>query len=99
MEDLIRRADAIKAEADRVYEVLHPAGCKESYEDCLKDAVKTFKDIPSAEPKQGEWIEEIGDCEGKSVRYICSQCGDDDGWINYKYCPICGCRMKGADDE
>lgn len=55
MEDLIRRADAIKAEADRVYEVLHPAGCIESYEDCLKDAVKTFKDIPSAE-KQGEWI-------------------------------------------
>ena len=49
MEDLIKRRDAIKAEADRVYKVLHFAGCKESYENCLRDAVKTFKDIPSTE--------------------------------------------------
>ena len=47
--DLINRIDAIKAEADRVYKILHFAGYKDSYEDCLRDAVKTFKDIPSAE--------------------------------------------------
>lgn len=49
--DLIRRADAIKAEADRVYEALHFAGCRETYEECLADAEKTFKDVPSFEPK------------------------------------------------
>ena len=53
--DLIKREDAIKAEADRVYKALHSEGCKETYEECLADAEKTFKDIPSAEPKQ-EWI-------------------------------------------
>lgn len=55
MSDLIKREDAIKAEADRVYKVLHSEGCKETYEECLADAEKTFKDIPSAENK-GEWI-------------------------------------------
>ena len=49
--DLIRRADAIKAEADRVYEALHFAGCRETYEECLADAEKTFKDVPSFELK------------------------------------------------
>lgn len=100
MEDLIRRADAIKAEADRVYKVLHPAGCKESYEDCLKDAVKTFKDIPSAELKQGGWIE-------TSEGTMCGNCHKfpyDDGEYHIAnwhsdFCPNCGARMKGAVDD
>lgn len=93
MEDLIRRADAIKAEADRVYEVLHLAGCKESYEDCLKDAVKTFKDIPSAE-KQGDWI------NLHNGKWKCSECGIEVLiYAKGNFCPNCGARMKGADDE
>ena len=46
--------------------------------------------------KCGEWIEEVGDCEGKTVIYRCSVCNDDDGWCNYNYCPNCGAKMKGA---
>lgn len=100
MSDLIKREDAIKAEADRVYKVLHSEGCKETYEECLADAEKTFKDIPSAENK-GEWVDSDGDT-------YCSNCGEEvpiDGW-EYKYrdkirlertnfCPNCGADMRG----
>lgn len=39
--------------------------------------------------KLGKWIKE-SDCEGKNVWYVCNRCGFDDGWTDYKYCPICG---------
>ena len=59
------------------------------YEKGYRDATAEHQRPP------GKWIEEIGDCEGKAVRYICSNCGDDDGWINYNFCPICGADMRG----
>ena len=54
------------------------------------------------EPKQGEWIAKT---ENYHSHWECSECG---GWalLEYneqmclsKYCPDCGARMKGADDE
>ena len=109
MEDLIKRKDAIKAEADRVYKVLHLAGCKESYEDCLKDAVKTFKDIPSPEKQgewRGEWIKEYnGNGWNDYWDYTCSECGKkyeraDNILYEANYCPSCGVHMrKGVDNE
>lgn len=123
--DLIKKEDAIKAEADRVYKALHSEGCKETYEECLADAEKTFKDVPSfepkyeitadqlaqllregwtisGEPKQGEWILEC-DAEGEDDNlYRCSECGCNYGCQEYdipNYCPDCGARMKGADNE
>lgn len=101
MEDLIKRKDAIKAEADRVYKVLRSEGCKETYEDCLADAEKTFKDIPSAENK-GEWKHLKGD------EWLCSNCGyvvwTEGSWEHplergKDYCEHCGAHMKGADDD
>ena len=49
-----------------------------------------------SEPKQGEWIGK-GDCEAISVK--CSICGRDNGLNASNFCPNCGARMKGADDE
>lgn len=34
------------------------------------------------------WLRE-SDCEGKHVNYICPNCGFDDGWHEYKFCPMC----------
>jgi len=98
MEDLIKRKDAIKAEADRVYKVLRSEGCKETYEDCLADAEKTFKDIPSAENK-GEWM-----FVGNSIESMweCSKCGEKEFGSKSEltnFCPNCGAHMKGADDD
>ena len=50
--------------------------------------------IDAVEVVRGEWI----DKPTKGVRYICSRCR---GRFDYqwKYCPNCGARMKGADDD
>ena len=44
------------------------------------------------EPKQGEWEFISVDCSR------CSECGYL-GKAEYNYCPNCGVKMKGADDE
>ena len=78
MEDLIKRKDAIKAEADRVYKVLRSEGCKETYEECLADAEKTFRDIPAFAKLQTENDKKnCSTCyyEGFDARaYPCSRC-------------------------
>ena len=97
MEDLIKREklfEHIKAvclEGD--------GGALITSEDILKMAIK---DIPSAETK-GEWLHVEGrlglECSkcGKMCNEI-TLCEDMVTKANWKYCPQCGSRMKGADD-
>ena len=51
---------------------------------------------------KGEWILEC-DAEGEDDNlYRCSECGCNYGCQEYdipNFCPNCGARMKGADDE
>lgn len=76
--------------------------------DCDNGFCKEFKSIGKQEDffnavmqrirPQGEWIEVINsDIE-------CSVCGErwdlcDNDTERFKYCPNCGARMKGADDD
>ena len=88
-EDLIKRSDAIGACA---YETI------ECYE-----ARKAIRALPSADRPQGEWIWSPRDTDG-TVSGCCSNCSFSHLFIGghtaqYNYCPSCGCRMKGADDE
>ena len=57
--------------------------------------------LSTIESKRGEWLEWI-DCEGE-VFWKCSACGQASeasaAGILYKFCPFCGVRMKGADNE
>ena len=90
MSDLIRREDAIEA----LYK----------YSFVSKDVIeREIKAIPSADRPQGKWIEhwypqfDVAGIE-------CSICSKDVPYWerNYdmpNYCPNCGARMKGADDE
>ena len=49
--------------------------------------------FPSADRPQGEWIDD-------GFAHRCSICGKQGVGIEYyNYCPSCGARMKGADDE
>lgn len=48
------------------------------------------KDLPSAE-KTAKWLSYLGDCK------VCSKCGGK-FIIHSKYCPDCGCRMKGVEE-
>ena len=54
--------------------------------------------IPSADRPQGEWIEVEEDWRHQIEFWKCSEC-DFAVSSMYNYCPNCGARMKGADDE
>lgn len=64
---------------------------------CNKELSKRIKSLPSAEPKTGEWIYNV-DNESISELWNCSECGQ---WSFAKtnYCPNCGKRMKGENNE
>ena len=87
MSDLIRREDAMQVA------FLYPF-----FSNALMEEIKA---IPSADRPQGEWIKPYGDsrfmcsiCKGKENVPTCM--GKPSVW---DYCPNCGARMKGADDE
>ena len=87
MNDLIKREDAIERIKPMVGEWTDN-GFMVSYERVLS----ILKNIPSAEPKRGEWIN-VGTYEE------CKDCGEVKRFPHWNFCPDCGARMKGADDE
>lgn len=92
MSDLIRRADAIKAIEDlpNAYN-----GWSDAYDKAY--VIGTLEEVPTVEPKRGEWIFH-SEWEEHWCRYECSLCGRTFDY-EMNYCGFCGCRMKGAGDE
>lgn len=96
MSDLIKREDAIKA--------INKALDRETLLNRLvrKVVLNAIISVPSADRPQGYWINDDG-------AFRCTICGERedafiDGWDwevcgTSKFCPSCGARMKGADDE
>ena len=97
MEDLIKRSDAIKALRKLGHEVVViDKVCSLGVATEFIDAIRA---IPSADRPQGRNLSE----EYPSL-FECSMCGascyDTYPWdCDIKFCPNCGARMKGADDE
>ena len=95
MSDLIRREDAIKAINLRAR---IPHDVASAYYASM--AINAIYSVPSADRPLGEWIRTIfTDC-GSPIDE-CSNCGH---YINgdmkvRNFCPNCGARMKGADDD
>ena len=66
------------------------------------DIMESIEQLPSAEPKTGEWLWDSGDGE-----YFCSECKTTQGNSTteiisgeWNFCPNCGARMyKGGEDE
>ena len=46
----------------------------------------------------GKWIERIGGIS-KELFYQCSKCYGEVDTDEFDYCPWCGAKMRGADDE
>ena len=97
MSDLIRREDAIEAIKGNSY-------LDDDYIEINGyGAIKDIRALPSADRPQGEWIK-FGLGRGTRILF-CTNCERrievplSQGDSNYDYCPNCGARMKGADDE
>ena len=92
MKDTIYRQEAVDA-------VIEWYGCKPNDIEAFE---KIIEAIPSADRPQGKWL--IEKTLYDNYNYRCSYCD----WYEchaypdvepYNYCPNCGARMKGADDE
>ena len=72
----------------------------EPYPHVYKAMSRAMADAPSIdiEPKRGEWVEDEEDWRHQIVFWRCSECGYAVSTM-YNFCPNCGARMKGADDE
>lgn len=88
---IIKESDAIKA----IYNLKKTVTKYKdlSYHDGLSDALEAIQDLPSADRPRGKWI---GD--------KCSVCGRVRTWCGWygllpNFCPDCGARMRGVDDE
>ena len=89
-DDLIKRSDAIEA-------------ITYSHLDNLtrEERIAHINALPSADRPQGEWIDRS---DGGRIlnpwweNYECNRCGYY-GSGTWNFCPSCGCRMKGTDDE
>ena len=100
MSDLIKREDAIT--------VLYRNTPFDAKGIALLDKCESeINAIPSADRPQGEWIDRgwHGDWQfetdgrGNCWRvFECSLCNGENT-IKTRFCPHCGARMKGADDE
>ena len=77
-----------------------PDGCNNSL---YGDVIKVIEDAPLIEAesvRHGSIIETI---ENGRMKRVFSCCGADftkmTCWMTPNYCPNCGCRMDGGDDE
>lgn len=69
--------------------------------DGIRDAIIEIHDAPTIDAvsvMRGAWIERIGGIS-KELFYQCSKCYGEVDTDEFDYCPWCGAKMKGADDE
>lgn len=94
MEDLIRREDAIDVLCDKCSIGAFEYGvCRYMFNgECAE--VNGIKDIPTVEPKRGEWIP-IGI---KMSVFECSECGTIKR-LKSNFCPRCGAEMREREGE
>ena len=65
-----------------------------------KKVIEHLEHMPSADRPQGEWIFRREFVEDKPFTgYRCSNCNYWKSMGAWNYCPNCGAKMKGADDE
>ena len=120
MSDLISRQGAIDALAKEMPSLTTPDGSGEFDHDiqiadeAFVDCMQIINELPSAEPKTGEWVLDPNGMDWNIPAWRCSECGfvanyigvEANGlgnnplnWAGSKFCPQCGARMLGEDGE
>lgn len=96
MSDLIKRSDAIKDLCD----ISNNSDMPEDWHKGLSVAISALYRVSSADRPQGEWKSVKASIYPYGYDVECSVCGHRMGSsFGYKYCPMCGAHMKGADDD
>ena len=101
-DDLIKRSDAIETLRKLGHEVVViDKVCSLGVAGEFIDSIRT---IPSADRPQGEWVwhedEDICNCSRCNFEIDAEGCIDPIAYVKiYNFCPNCGAKMKGADDE
>ena len=78
---------------------------EEKLREIVKEAVERFKEeYEVADRPQGEWVwhedEDICNCSECEFEIDATGCIEPMEYVGvFHYCPNCGARMKGADDE
>ena len=101
--DCISRQSAIDAFNTNINELV--VGGEENaktVENYLNRVLDKIKCLPPAQPKKGRWIS--ADAMFHGVPFYCSECGENTwdtvmGKPRWKFCPMCGAKMEGVDDE
>lgn len=91
MSDLISRRDAIDA-LSMMQGIVAENGVRKG----ISMAWQQIEGLPSAE-RRGRWI----GSDDFDEYYRCSECGKGETQFGglYRYCPNCGARMKGEENE
>ena len=107
--DCISRAETQKHIYTRLYETaLNNVGYKCEASDLFTDIaenrlstwVSEILPIPS-KPRTGKWLV-YQDCEGKTRKCVCNQCGYETGkytWKNPNFCENCGTKMEAESEN
>ena len=66
----------------------------------MRNIICKVETMPSADRPQGEWKRRLVD-NGFNADWICSECGYrvKTDFVSFNFCPNCGAKMKGADNE
>ena len=92
-DDLIKRSDAVGIVQKRLDTPYMQNAWQQGA--CLS-ILRAIEELPSADRPQGEWKPKNHHTD------YCSNCGfEETQWrtADYNFCPSCGARMKGADDD
>lgn len=77
----------------------------------LQEALQFVNCIPDAEPVTSEWVWDDDAIDWGIGAYVCKRChgrndninvgkqGNPYAWVGSQFCPKCGAKMKGANDE
>ena len=92
--DLISRK-ALMEEFDKTEKALEDTFCQPGW-GTAKICVKTFPTVDAAPVVHGKWID---NGVPESVLSKCSVCGYSCGSSSFNFCPNCGAKMDGGDEE
>ena len=94
MSDTVKREKVI-ATINTMYDCCD-TGDITDYRDLMLEAVKV---LPSADRPQGKWRKRFGSINCSVCEHSHWSACFEDLVKSFNYCPNCGARMKGADDE